>query len=75
MESDVDQILSDNGITYPIFHYTSEFDQFQSGYVPTTIFVDGEGHIVTTNNSSEEPYYVGANDYESWSAIVDTLLR
>ena len=31
MESDVRDILSKKQVTYPILHYTSEFDQFQTG--------------------------------------------
>ena len=46
MEYEVDQILKDCHTTYPILLYTTEFDQFQTGYVPTTIFVDSKGHVL-----------------------------
>ncbi|MBR1797951.1 MAG: TlpA family protein disulfide reductase [Clostridiales bacterium] len=68
MEQDVEELLSSAGIKYPILHYTDEFNRFQSGYVPTTIFVDGEGHVV-----SSQPY-VGSMDYEDWASVVEDLL-
>ena len=46
MEEDVDAVLEQTGATYPILHYTEAFDVFQSGFVPTTVFVDSEGHIL-----------------------------
>ena len=46
MEEDVDAVLEQTGVTYPILHYTAGFEAFESGFVPTTIFVDGEGHIL-----------------------------
>ena len=46
MEQDVDEVLSQTGVQYPILHYCDSFDVFQSGYVPTTVFVDREGHVL-----------------------------
>ena len=73
MESDVDEILDAAAVDYPILHYTSEFDQFKTGYVPTTIFVDGDGHVITLD--SGEQSVIGALDYESWSDIIEDLLH
>lgn len=75
MESDLDDILSQNGVTYPILHYTGEFDQFQTGYVPTTVFVDGDGHIVFDASADIGNAYVGSRDYSGWSQIIDRLMN
>ena len=71
MESDVRDILSKKQVSYPILHYTSEFDQFQTGYVPTTIFVDSKGHVITIEG---EKTVVGSKSYEDWEKIVKPLL-
>lgn len=60
-------IVSENGLTYPIIKYTDAFDPFQSGYVPNTIFVAGDGRFVAGP-------YVGAGSYEDWAAVVEALL-
>lgn len=73
MEGDVDDILSDSGVTYPILHYTNEFDQFQTGYVPTTIFVDQNGHIITLPNGDSN--IIGSQDYEAWAKLIDSILN
>lgn len=71
MEEDVDAVLQSTGVTYPILHYTGEFDVFQSGYVPTTVFVDGNGRVIGEGDSA---LYIGSNSYEGWAAIVEGLL-
>ena len=73
MEGDVDDILSGSGVTYPILHYTGEFDQFQTGYVPTTIFVDQYGHIITLPNGDTN--VIGSQDYEAWAELIDSILN
>ena len=70
-EEDVDAVLSYTGVTYPILHYTQEFDAFESGYVPTTIFVDGEGRVIGEGSSA---LYIGSNSFEGWAAVVEDLL-
>ena len=67
MESDVDAVLSDTGVTYPILHYTDAFDPFQTGYVPTTVFLDCHGNQVGETQ-------IGSMSYESWAALVEELL-
>lgn len=71
MESDVRDILSNKQVSYPILHYTSDFDQFQTGYVPTTIFVDSQGHVITIDG---EKTVVGSRSYEDWEKIIKPLL-
>ena len=72
MEYQVDQILKDCHTTYPILLYTSEFDQFQTGYVPTTIFVDSKGHVLDIPGNDRA--VIGGQSYEDWEAIVKKLL-
>ncbi len=72
MESAVRDILSKKQVSYPILHYTSEFDQFQTGYVPTTIFVDSKGHIIKMEDGSGS--VIGSNSYEGWEAIIKNYL-
>ena len=55
-----------------ILKYTSEFDIFQTGYVPTTVFVDQNGHIIKMENGAET--VIGSNTYEEWEAIIKNYL-
>ena len=61
------EVVSDAALSYPVLRYVPEFDQFQTGYVPTTIFVDGSGRIVGETK-------IGSNSYAGWEAIVKELL-
>ncbi len=65
---DAKSIVRQKGLTYPILNKTSGFDRFHTGYVPTTVFLDGEGYPLTS-----EPY-VGSRDYSQWEQIVKSLL-
>ena len=60
-------VLADAGITYPVLRYTEAFDGFQTGYVPTTVFLDAAG-----NQLGET--VVGARSYGQWEEIVKGLL-
>ena len=71
MESDVDALIEKSGVAYPLLRYVSEFDRFQSGYVPTTVFVDSGGHVLEING---ELLIIGSRSLEEWSAIVEGLL-
>ena len=66
-EDGVEAVLADAQVTYPALRYVSAFDPFQTGYVPTTIFVDGRGRIVGETK-------IGSNSYAGWEAIVKELL-
>lgn len=77
MEDDVDSILSSNNVNYPILRYTSDFDKYQSGYVPTTIFVDRNGNIIDTGVSYQgidSTLIVGSKTYGEWEALVTRYL-
>lgn len=68
MEDEVQEILDTVQITYPILHYSSEFDFLQTGYVPTTVVVDQTGKIVV------EPF-AGSQEYSKWSEMLGELLK
>lgn len=68
-DEDVASILEEAGITYPILRASSEFAGFNTGYVPTTVFLTGEGKLV-----SSEPY-IGSRPYEEWEQIVKELME
>lgn len=77
MEEDVDYILTESGVTYPILKYTPEFDIYQSGYVPTTILVDRNGNIIDTGVSYEgldSTLIVGSRTYDEWEDIITPYL-
>jgi thiol-disulfide isomerase/thioredoxin len=72
---DVKAVLQQAGTTYPIATYSPAFDEFQTGYVPTTIFVDQDGHVIPMSNGYSDNSIVGSNSYEQWAAIVDKYLK
>ena len=72
MESEVAGILKNKKISYPILNYTDEFARFNTGYVPTTVFVDGNGHIIKMDDGTES--IVGSNTYEGWETIIKQYL-
>ena len=66
-EQEMWQVLAQTRVLYPTLKYVSAFDQFQTGYVPTTIFVDEAGHVLG------EPY-IGSRSNADWARIVEGLL-
>lgn len=60
-------VLDEAGIGYPVLRYTEAFDVFQTGYVPTTVFLDASGKQIGET-------VVGARSYEQWEEIVKELL-
>ena len=59
---------ADAGVQYPCLRYTEAFDPYlNSGYIPTTVFVDGQGKVLG------EPY-IGSRSYDDWAAIVEEFL-
>lgn len=66
-ERDTEDVVSSLGISYPIIKNCEAFEQFVTGYVPTTAFVDGEGNVVSE-------LIVGGRSYDDWKEIIDSLL-
>ncbi len=58
------------GISYPSLIATQSLDNaMNTGAIPTTIFVDRNGHILCS-----EPY-VGSRSYSSWASILEGYLN
>lgn len=68
MEDEVREVLKECNTTYPILHSDSKLEKYMTEYVPTTIFADSEGNII-----SSEPI-VRAYDYSAWEEIVTDYL-
>lgn len=66
-ESGTANIVEKLGISYPIIRSCPEFDAFQTGYVPTSVFLDGEGNILGEA-------VIGSKSYEGWKAIIDSYM-
>ena len=45
-EEDAEKVIKENNITFPVAKYEDIFKQFETGYVPTNVFVDSEGHVL-----------------------------
>lgn len=78
MESEVDDVLKGSNVDYLILRYTSEFDRFQSGYVPTTILVDKNGNVINSGESYQgvdESLIVGSRTYDQWEAIITRYIK
>ena len=67
MDDDARQLISQNGLTYPIVRYEDALKNYSASAVPTTLFVDASGNLLAKE-------VVGANDYDGWKALVDSLL-
>ena len=68
MDDDVKTVMANNGVTYPIIKSAGNMADFMSPYVPTTVFADGSGKII-----SAEPE-IGAHTYDEWKAIIEDYL-
>ena len=68
-ETENRETLKELGITYPNLFYTEDFDVYMdTGYYPTTIFVDSEGHVL--GNAC-----IGSREYSDWAKIIDDILK
>lgn len=72
---DVKSLVSDAGVTYAIANYDAAFDKFQTGYVPTTIFVDETGKLYPVSNGYGDNVIVGSASYEEWEKTLLELLK
>lgn len=67
-DEDVKSIIAENGVTYPVIKAGGNMSEFMTMYVPTTVFADGSGKII-----SAEPE-IGAHSYDEWKAIIEDYL-
>ena len=63
----MERVLKETGVTYPVMRFDQAFQPYQTGYVPTTIFVGPDGRVIG------EPY-IGSRDYNAWEAVVTELV-
>ena len=67
-DGSIGKIIETTGVTYPIFiNVSTGLDEFQSSYVPTTVFFDSTGKLVGEQ-------VIGARSYDDWAEIIDGLL-
>ena len=59
--------LKETGVTYPVMLYDQVFERYQTGYVPTTIFVDPGGHVIGQSQ-------IGARSYAEWDKLITQLI-
>lgn len=64
MDDDILSIMEDAGITYPVIAICDALMPYTTDYVPTTVFANAEGHVI-----SEEPV-IGGNTYEEYEKLV-----
>ena len=68
MDDDIRSLIEENNVTYPIIRAGGNMGDFMTNYVPTTVFADGAGKII-----SAEPE-VGAHSYDEWKALIEDYL-
>lgn len=74
MMDDVHAVMDEAGTTYPICEYVSAFDAFQTGYVPSTIFVDENGKLIDISNGYGDNVFVGSQNYSDWEKMIKNYL-
>ena len=68
MDDDIRSLIEENNITYPLVRAGGNMSEFMTSYVPTTVFADGTGKII-----SSEPE-IGAHSYDEWKALIEDYL-
>lgn len=69
MTSEAKEIMEQAGITYPVIVAPESMYSLMTEYVPTTVFMDSYGNII-----SKEPI-IGSNSYENWAQVVESYLK
>ena len=67
-DDDVRSLIEEDHISYPIVKAGGNMGDFMTNYVPTTVFADGTGKII-----SAEPV-IGANSYDDWKTLIEDYL-
>lgn len=68
MDDEVREVLDYCGTTYPVLRYQDQMEPYTSDYVPTTVFLNQNGNVLT-----DEPI-IGANSYDDWTMIIDEYM-
>lgn len=69
MDDEVRKVLDSCGTTYPILKYDENMEPFITDFVPTTIFIDGNGNVLT-----DEPE-ISAKSYDDWKNIIEAYMN
>lgn len=68
-EADNIKTMEELGVTYPTLQVTESIEEkLNSGYIPETMFVDSEGHIIGDT-------FVGSKSYQEWAAVIEDYLE
>lgn len=60
--------MKELGVSYPCLRMTDSLnEELNTGYIPATLFVDRDGHLLGE-------LYIGARSYEDWAAILEGFL-
>lgn len=68
MDEELQAVLESTGVSYPVLRGCEALLRQTSQYVPTSFFMDGQGHIVGEQ-------IIGSQSLEDWEAIVKELLE
>ena len=61
--------MEELGLTYPTLQITESMEEIlNSGYIPETMFVDSEGHILGDT-------FIGSKSYEDWADVIEEYLE
>ena len=69
MDDEVRKVLDSCGTTYPILKYDENMEPFITDFVRTTIFIDGNGNVLT-----DEPE-IGGKSYDDWKNIIEAYMN
>ena len=73
-EDGMRKVLRQAGTSYPVILFQPSFLDYDSGYVPTSFFVDQKGHVLTSPLATKNGnLFVFSGDCESWMEVLDSL--
>ena len=68
-DESVMEVIEETGVSYPIIRATESMIPYMTEYVPTTIFLDGDGNVI-----GDEPV-VGSMSEEDWDEIIGDMIN
>lgn len=67
-EADAKSVIASKKITYTVIHGTADTAKYAQSYIPSTIFTDGDGNILS------DEAIIGAQSYEDLEILVQRYL-
>lgn len=64
MDEDVEYLIDEKGITYPILKADENLIKYEQSYVPATFIFDGYGNLLDENPVE------GSRSYDDWESII-----